>query len=104
VKRGIYRVEFPAWPVPDLTLDYDPAAENPRGTAFETAVAEHALPHLRPVLAEKGRPELADDFFFHVTRDRSAGQFVHMDLVTGVGARFCGARITPASPHGEVAS
>ncbi|MCW7941635.1 hypothetical protein AAW14_06205 [Streptomyces hygroscopicus] len=83
-----YRVEFgPAWPVPPITIDFtdrDAAARQ---------IAEHAIPHLRPVLAEKGRPELAD-CFFHFDEDGEFGQFVYFDLAGGKGARFCPARLT----------
>jgi hypothetical protein len=83
-------------PVPDLTFDYDPAAEDRRGTAFERAVADHAIPYLRPVLTEMGRPELAD-CFFQTDQGRTRGQFVWLDLAAGDGATFCAAQIEAVS-------
>jgi hypothetical protein len=90
-----YRIEFgPAWPVPPITVDYsDP------NTAART-VAEHAIPHLKPVLAEKGHPEYAD-CFFHTDQDRTAGQFMWINFQTGGGARFCPARLTPIAACGQ---
>jgi len=70
-----YRIEFgPAWPVPLITVDF--ADRN----AAARQVAEHAIPHLRPVLEEKGRPELAD-CFFQTDRDLTVGQFMWLSLV-----------------------
>jgi hypothetical protein len=85
----VYRIEFgPAWPVPPITLEYtDP-------NVFHRAVATHAIPHLKPVLAEKGHPEFAD-CFFRVNRELTAGEFWYVDLLSGGGARFCPARLTP---------
>jgi hypothetical protein len=85
-----YRIEFgPAWPVPPITVDYsDPS------TAART-VAAHAIPHLKPVLAEKGHPEYAD-CFFHTNRERTLGQFMWLDLAADRGVGFCAARLTPA--------
>jgi hypothetical protein len=84
-----YRIEFgPAWPVPPVTVDYSDRAK------ADLAVAEHAIPYLKPALAEKGRPELAD-CFFHLDQDMAFGQFIHVDLAGGKGARFCPARLTP---------
>ncbi|TVL89811.1 hypothetical protein [Streptomyces sp. SAJ15] len=86
-----YRIEFghlgDTRPVPDLTLTCDDP------TAFARAVTEHAIPYLRPVLTEMGRPEMAD-CIFQMNRKRTAGQFLWLDLAAGRGARFCGARLT----------
>lgn len=85
----MYLIEFgPAWPVPPITVDYSDA------TAADRTVAGHAIPHLRPVLAEKGRPELAD-CFFHTNRERTHGQFMWLDLAGERAAQFCPARLTP---------
>jgi hypothetical protein len=90
-----YRIEFgkvgDTHPVPELTITEDDP------NAFHRAVAAHAIPHLTPVLAEMGHPEYAD-CFFRVSPDRSMGEFWWLDLVTGKGARFCPARITPVAP------
>lgn len=92
----VYRIEFgPAWPVPPITVDF--ADRN----AAHRQVAEHAIPHLRPKLAELGRPEAAD-CFFRTDRELTVGEFVHLDLSGGetglsAGARFCPARLTPAT-------
>ena len=84
-----YRIEFgPAWPVPPITVDFTDR------TAAARQVAEHAIPLLRPVLAEAGHPEYADCFFF-TNRELSAGAFMWVDLVEGVSARFCPASLTP---------
>lgn len=86
-----YRIEFgPAWPVPPLTVDYS----DPNQAARQ--VAEHAIPYLKPVLTEKGRPECADCFFL-VDKDRTAGHFMYLDLATDRGARFCPARLSPVA-------
>lgn len=86
-----YRIEFgPAWPVPPITVDFT----DPNAAARQ--VAEHAIPHLKPRLAELGRPEFVD-CFFHTNAELSAGQFLWLDLLSGRGARFCPARITPAA-------
>lgn len=74
-------------PVPDLTLqttDLD---------TLSRTVVEHARPHITPVLAEMGRPELAD-CLFRMNRDRTMGQFLYLDLLAGTGAEFLPARIT----------
>jgi len=85
----VYRIEFgPAWPIPPITVDFADRNEADR------AAAEHAIPHLRPVLEEKGRPELAD-CFFQTDRDLTVGHFMWVDLTAGHGARFCPARLTP---------
>lgn len=86
-----YRIEFgPDWPVPPITLEYtDP-------NVFHRAVAEHAIPHLKPKLAELGRPEFAD-CFFNVNKELTAGEFMWLDLASGRGARFCPARLTPTA-------
>lgn len=86
-----YRVEFgPAWPIPPITVDFDDRNQAAR------EIAEHAIPHLRPVLAEKGHPEYAD-CFFRADRDLTVGEFTFLDFQTGKGARFCPARLTPAA-------
>jgi hypothetical protein len=86
-----YRIEFgPAWPVPPITVDYSDRTQAAR------TVAEHAIPHLRPVVAEKGRPELAD-CFFQTNRELTAGQFMWLDLAGEKAAQFCPARLTPAA-------
>lgn len=97
-QTAAYHIEFgPAWPMPPITLEYaDP-------NDFHRAVAAHAIPHLRPVLAEKGRPELAD-CFFKVNSELTAGEFWYVDLVGGGGARFCPARLTPAGVPAAVSS
>lgn len=83
-----YRIEFgPAWPIPPITLQYSDPND------FHRAVAAHAIPYLRPILAEKGHPEYADCFFHH-DRALTVGQFMYVDLVGGKGARFCPARLT----------
>lgn len=89
-----YRIEFgPAWPVPPLTLEHtDP-------NQFHRAVAAHAIPHLKPVLAERGHPEYAD-CFFHTDRDLTVGEFMWLDLAGGNGARFCPARLTAVPAAG----
>jgi len=84
----LYRVEFgPAWPVPPITVDFDDRTEATR------AVAAHAIPHLTPVLAEKGRPELAD-CFFRTDRELTEGSFMWINLGEGMSATFCPARLT----------
>jgi hypothetical protein len=84
-----YRIEFgPAWPVPPITVDY-----SDRNAAART-VAEHAIPHLRPALEAKGRPELAD-CFFHTDRSLTVGAFMTVDLAGESVTRFCPARLTP---------
>lgn len=88
----VYRVEFgPAWPVPPITVNFAD-----RNTAARQ-IAEHAIPHLRPILAEKGRPELAD-CFFQTDRDLTVGQFMWLSLAGEKAARFCPARISPLVP------
>lgn len=85
----VYRIEFgPAWPVPPITVDYAD-----RDAAART-VAEHAIPHLRPLLAAKGRPELAD-CLFQTDRSLTSGQFLWLSLADEKAARFCPARLTP---------
>lgn len=88
-----YTVEFghlgEGRPVPDLTVETDDINE------FHRAVAKHAIPHMKPVLTEMGRPEAAD-CIFHTNKDMSMGQFLWIDFQTGGGARFCAARITAA--------
>lgn len=85
---SMFRIEFgPAWPVPPITVDYSDPTEAAR------TVARHAIPHLRPVLAEKGRPEMAD-CFFHTDQARTVGQFMWLDFQSGKGAQFCPARLT----------
>jgi hypothetical protein len=83
-----YRIEFgPAWPVPSITVDF-----TDRAAALQS-VTEHAIPHLRPALVEKGRPELAD-CFFRTDRDLTEGSFMWINLAEGVSALFCPARLT----------
>lgn len=90
-----YRVEFgPAWPVPPITVDF---TDRPAATR---AVAEHAIPHLTPVLAEKGRPELAD-CFFRTDRDLTEGSFMWLNLAEGMSATFCPARLTAVAPAAD---
>ena len=85
----VYRIEFhPDWSVPPITIDF---SDRP---AADQAVTNHALPYLKTTLTKKGRPELAD-CFFHLNRDMAYGQFVHMNLGEGKGARFCPAKLTP---------
>lgn len=87
-----YRIEFgkvgDIYPVPPLTLKHDDP------NTFDRAVAAHAIPHLRPVLADLGRPELADCFFRTDPADPTYGEFMWVDLVSGLGARFCPARLS----------
>lgn len=86
-----YQLEFgkvgDSYPVPPLTLQTSDPDE------FAKAVAQHAIPHLRPALEVAGRPELADCVFV-ADLAHGHGHFLWLDLVTGEGARFCGARIT----------
>lgn len=88
-----YRIEFgkvgDTYPVPPITVDFS----DPNKAARE--VAAHAIPHLTPVLAALGRPELADCFFRTDPADRTYGEFMWLDLAGGKGARFCPARLTP---------
>ncbi|MGW5640306.1 hypothetical protein [Streptomyces sp. NPDC003832] len=94
---ALYRIEFgPAWPVPPITVDYSDRTQAAR------AVAAHAIPHLTPVLAEKGHPEYAD-CFFRTDRDLTEGSFLWLDLAGGRGAQFCPARLTPAPAASEEA-
>lgn len=88
----VYRIEFgklgDEYPVPPITVDYaDP-------NAADRAVAEHAIPHLRPVLEALGRPEYAD-CFFRTSKDMTYGDFMWLDIAGGKGAHFCPARLTP---------
>jgi hypothetical protein len=84
-----YRIEFgPAWPVPPITVDFTDYSE-----AIRT-VTEHAIPHLKPALAEAGRPELAD-CFFRTDRELTEGSFMWLNLAEGMSAQFCPARLTP---------
>ncbi|WP_069769758.1 hypothetical protein [Streptomyces sp. LUP30] len=87
-----YLVEFgPAWPVPPITVDF-----TDRGAAIN-AVTEHAIPHLKPILTEKGRPELAD-CFFRTDPGLTEGSFMWINLAEGMSALFCPARLTPVDP------
>lgn len=87
----LYRIEFgPARPVPPITVDYSDR------TAAARVVAEHAIPHLTPVLAAKGQPELAD-CYFSTDRARTVGAFMHVDLAAESVTRFCPARLTAVS-------
>lgn len=85
-----YHLEFgkvgDGYPVPPTTVT---AGDE---TTFVHAVAQYAIPYLRPALETEGRPELAD-CFFRANEDCTAGEFMWVDLPTGQGARFCGARI-----------
>ncbi|MET9150005.1 hypothetical protein ABZX82_01800 [Streptomyces griseoflavus] len=84
-----YRIEFgPAWPVPPITVDFADPNQAAR------AVASHAIPHLTPMLAAKGRPELAD-CFFRTNRECTVGEFMWIDLAGDRAARFCPARLIP---------
>lgn len=84
-----YLIEFgPAWNVPPLTVDF-----TDRAAAIDT-ITKHAIPYLKPVLAEKGRPECAD-CFFRTDRDLTEGSFMWISLAEGVSAVFCPARLTP---------
>jgi hypothetical protein len=86
-----YRIEFgPAWPVPPITVDYSDRTQAAR------TVAAHAIPHLAPVLAEKGQPGLAD-CFFSTDRALTVGAFMHIDLAGESVTRFCPARLTPVA-------
>ncbi|MEU0200878.1 MULTISPECIES: hypothetical protein [unclassified Streptomyces] len=85
---SLYRIEFsPAWSVPPITVDYSDRNRAAR------EVAEHAIPYLKPVLAEKGRPELAD-CFFQTDRSLTSGSFMWLDLAGEKAARFCPAVLT----------
>lgn len=88
-----YRIEFgkvgDSYPVPPVTLEHADPNE------FARQVAAHAIPYLRPVLTEMGRPELADCFFRTDPKDPSYGDFLWVDLASGRGAQFCPARLTP---------
>jgi hypothetical protein len=85
-----YLIEFgTAWPVPPITVDFIDR------TTAARVVAEHAIPHLRPVLEAKGHPEYAD-CFFTTNRELTHGAFMWADLAEGMTARFCPARLTPA--------
>ena len=89
-----YRIEFgPAWPVPPITVDYSDRTQAAR------AVAAHAIPHLAPVLTEKGQPELAD-CFFSTDRALTVGAFMHVDLAGESVTRFCPARLTHVAAEG----
>lgn len=91
-QTSTYLIEFgPAWPIPPITVDYSDRTQAAR------TVAEHAIPHLKPLLAEKGRPELAD-CFFRTDRELTEGSFMWLDLPNGMSATFCPARLTPAAP------
>ena len=90
-----YRIEFgPAWPVPPITVDYSDRTQAAR------TIAAHAIPHLTPVLAEKGQPELAD-CFFSTDRALTAGAFMHIDVAADSITRFCPARLTPTEEAGD---
>ncbi|MFE5958901.1 DUF4326 domain-containing protein [Streptomyces rubiginosohelvolus] len=86
-----YDIEFGALgdtrPVPNLTVQTTDL------NVLGRAVVEHARPHITPVLTELGRPELAD-CLFRMNKDRTMGQFLHLNLVTGMAAEFLPARIT----------
>ncbi|WP_354643907.1 hypothetical protein [Kitasatospora camelliae] len=86
-----YRVQFGKlgddFPVPTLTA----TAANRDDLCRQ--IQNHARPHMLPVLTELGRPELADQSFFHLTPDLTGGQFLALSLAHGTGARFLPARI-----------
>ncbi|WP_394436205.1 hypothetical protein [Streptomyces sp. SGAir0957] len=85
-----YRIDFDTdWNIPPITVDFAD-----RGDAIR-AVSAHAIPHLTSVLAEKGRPELAD-CFFRTDRELTSGSFMWINLAEGMSATFCPARLTPA--------
>jgi len=88
-----YTIEFgylgDTRPVPELTVETDDPNE------FHRSVVRHAVPYLRPVLEQMGRPEAAD-CIFQTNKDRTMGQFLWLDFQSGKGARFCVARITEA--------
>jgi len=87
-----YRIEFDPggiFTVPPITVDFSDPNQAAR------TVANHAIPHLTPVLTEMDRPELADCFFRTDPADPTYGEFMWLDLVGGTGARFCPARLTP---------
>ncbi|NUP18366.1 MAG: hypothetical protein HOZ81_20240 [Streptomyces sp.] len=90
-----YRIEFDPngnlFDVPELELDFANRDQ------FARDVTEHAIPHLTPVLASMGRPELAD-CIFHPVADLSGGHFLWLDFQSGNGARFCPTRITALAP------
>jgi hypothetical protein len=89
-----YLIEFgklgDTYPVPPIVIDYSDPNEAAR------TVARHAIPYLKPVLEQLGRPELAD-CFFHTDAALAVGEFMYLDLAGGKGARFCPARLTAAS-------
>lgn len=76
-------------PVPPVTLPFETKDQ------FTRAVAQHAIPYLRPALEAIGRPELAD-CFFRMDKERTVGEFWWIDFQNGAGARFCPARIQAA--------
>ncbi|MGQ4338050.1 DUF4326 domain-containing protein [[Kitasatospora] papulosa] len=86
-----YALEFGALgdtrPVPDLTVQTTDL------NVLDRAVVEHARPHITPVLTALGRPELAD-CLFRMNKDRTMGQFLHLDLARGCGVQFLAVRIT----------
>ncbi|MFE9398623.1 hypothetical protein [Streptomyces flavidovirens] len=88
-----YRIEFgllgASRPVPPLVVTTDDI------NVLQRAVVAHARPHMEPVLAELGRPEYAD-CMFQTNPDRTKGQFLWLDVMTGEGARFLPARINTA--------
>ncbi|MFI1928308.1 hypothetical protein [Streptomyces sp. NPDC020377] len=93
-----YLIEFgklgDTYPVPPITVDFSDPNE------AERQVARHAIPHLKPALEQLGRPELAD-CFFRTNQERTYGEFMHLDLAGGEGARFCPARLTPVEDAEE---
>ena len=90
-----YSIEFgkvgDSYPVPAAEFTVDSRDEN----ALPRAVAEYAVPYLKPALEAAGHPEYADCLF---RIDGSYGEFMWLDLSGGQGARFCPARITPVTP------
>lgn len=95
---ALYRIEFgkvgDTYPVPPITLDRTDPNE------FARQVAAHAIPYLKPVLTEMGRPELADCFFRTDPTDPTYGDFLWIDIVSNKGAQFCPARLAPVVPAG----
>ena len=82
-----YTVTFaPAFNVPPLTLN------NLDRDCLTWQVTAHAMPHLEPQLAERGRAELKDAFF-HPNADLRGGWFILPTLATDSMARFCPTRI-----------
>jgi len=94
----VYRIEFgkvgETYPVPPITLEHTDPNE------FARKVVAHAIPYLTPVLTAMGRPELAD-CFFQTDLQLTAGQFMWVDLAGEKAAKFCPARLTPATGEAD---